>query len=358
MNRDLTAFIEHARTKGMDHATIRVLLLSAGWKEKDVAQALTEQALEMPVPVPPDTGGAREAFLHLLTFAAFYTSVIAAVVLFFQFINRLFPDPALPQYDLASSQDLSTIRWSVAVVIVAFPFFLWLSRLLLREMRAHPERSSSGVHRWLTYLTLLAASLALGGDVIALVFRFLEGELSIRFLLKVLVVLVIAGLSFAYYLLSLRMAPEKPETTTMHRSFFAAANVLVATALVWGFVLAGSPITERLRKFDDRRIEDLEVIQDEIVSICLGDERSRPPEERKLRRPIPRTLSELVEAARVRRPAIRDPETGEPYGYEVLGESGFRLCASFRFPRDEKYRVSWNHPAGRQCFEFDALRPE
>ena len=35
------------------------------------------------------------SFLHLLTFAAFYTSVIAVVVLLFHYIELLFPDPAM-----------------------------------------------------------------------------------------------------------------------------------------------------------------------------------------------------------------------------------------------------------------------
>jgi hypothetical protein len=56
----LATFIDHARGKDMDHATIRMLLLSAGWKERDVAPVLSAQALEHPVPTPPDVGGARE----------------------------------------------------------------------------------------------------------------------------------------------------------------------------------------------------------------------------------------------------------------------------------------------------------
>jgi hypothetical protein len=88
----LDAFIAHARSKDMDHATIRLLLLAAGWKERDVAQALAAQGLDMPVPVPPDSGGAREAFLHLLAFSSLYTTVISLIVLFFTYINRLFPD--------------------------------------------------------------------------------------------------------------------------------------------------------------------------------------------------------------------------------------------------------------------------
>lgn len=208
MESSLERFIAHAREKGMDHATIRMLLLSAGWKEKDIAQALTAESLTMPVPMPPDSGGAREAFLHLLAFASLYTTVISLVVLFFTYIDRLFPDPAFerPYYYDA---DLSTIRWSMAAIIVTFPIFLWVSRLLLREMRQSPERAWSAIRRWLTYLTLFIAAGALAGDFIALIYQLLEGELTIRFLLKVFVVFVLAGLTFTYYLLSLRSSSHE-----------------------------------------------------------------------------------------------------------------------------------------------------
>ncbi|TSC58993.1 MAG: hypothetical protein Greene041619_174 [Candidatus Peregrinibacteria bacterium Greene0416_19] len=210
MNQEITQFIAHARSKGMDHATIRMLLLSAGWKEKDIARAMTEETLDMPVPVPPDAGGAREAFFHLLMFATLYTTVVSVIILFFTFINRLFPDPAVdPAYSYNNQSNYSGIRWSLAAILVTYPLFLLLSRFLLKEMRVHPERAWSGIRRWLTYLTLFLTALAMIGDVITLIFYLLDGELSVRFLLKVLVVLAIAGLTFSYYFISLRTSPVK-----------------------------------------------------------------------------------------------------------------------------------------------------
>jgi hypothetical protein len=354
VSAELAAFIEHARQKGMDHATIRLLLLAAGWKEKDVIEALARTSLDLPIPPPPDRGGAREAFFLLLTFAALYAAVIAAVALLFACINRLLPDAAM--LERSGPWELTQIRWSLAFLIVSFPGFAWLTRLTLRELREHPERSWSGTRRWLTYLTMFLASIALGGDVITLVFRLLEGELSLRFVLKVVVVLAVAGLAFAYYLLSLRMPVARPETRRMHRGFAGAACGVVLLAVAWGFAAVGSPGTARLHRFDARRVDDLRTIRDEIGNICLGDQRFAAPDERRLLRPLPAALGEVAEAARHRRPSLHDPETGEPYAYEVLDASRFRLCATFRFARDEEQDPIWNHVAGRHCFEFDALR--
>ena len=355
MTNHLTEFVEHARKKGMDHQTIRMLLLSAGWKEKDIAQALTDQALDMPVPVPSDGGGAREAFFHLLTFASFYTTAISLLVLFFRYINRLFPDPALGNdYYYENSWDLSAIRWSIAALIVAFPLFVWLSRFLLKEMAENREKSWSPVRRWLTYLTLFVAASALMGDVITLVFALLEGELTIRFILKVLLVLIVAGGSFTYYFLSLKM-PVKKENALFHRLFAAGAGVMVLIAIVWGIVIAGSPQSERLRKFDEVKISDFRAIQSEISNITLGDTQYGDFADRRIVTPIPATLEDVVGKAEYQKPNIVDPQTGELYEYEVASESVYTLCATFNTVRDEQYDIFWNHPAGGHCYTFDVL---
>ncbi len=353
MNTSLTDFIAHARKKEMDHQTIRMLLLSAGWKEKDIASALTEQALDMPVPMPTDSGGAREAFFHLLTFASLYASVIALIVLFFTYINRLFPDAALGEGYYQS--DLSSIRWSMAAVIVAFPLFILLSRFLLKEMRTHPERAWSAIRRWLTYLTLFVAAMALLGDVITLVFRLLEGELTVRFLLKVLVVMIAAGMTFTYYFVSLKTSVADPHMKKFHRSFGIAATVIALIAVIWGITLAGSPIEERSRKFDDRRIEDIRAIQSEVLNIVLDKTRYEAIADRVVVNPIPATLEEVAAKATYEKLTILDPETGDPYGYQKVDDSHFRVCAVFNMIRDEQYEIFWNHAAGEKCFEFDVM---
>src|SRR3546814_19759405 len=89
----------------------------------------------------------------------------------------LFPDPTLCR-----------ARWSTATVIIAFPLFTLLARHLARETERQPVKRLSPVRRWLTYLTLFLAAVALICDVTTLVYNLLGGELSVRFVLKVLVV--------------------------------------------------------------------------------------------------------------------------------------------------------------------------
>jgi len=50
------------------------------------------------------------------------------------------------------------------------------------------------------------------GDFTYVVYSFLGGELTVRFVLKALVVAVIAGTAFGYYLWDLRANEREPET--------------------------------------------------------------------------------------------------------------------------------------------------
>ncbi|MHC4653043.1 MAG: DUF5671 domain-containing protein, partial [Planctomycetota bacterium] len=265
----LRSFIAHARGKGMGHETIRMLLLSAGWKERDIARAIGAEGLDEPIPVPPDTGGARDAFFHLLVFAGLYTLVISTAVLAFTFVNFWFPDPTLDPYASVALMR-TTVRWSLAAIIVAAPLFFWVSRLVLGEMRSHPEKQASGIRRWLTYLTLFVAAGVLVGDLITLVFRFLEGEITLRFLFKAAVVFLLAGLIFTYYSRSLRRPVT--EHGRLHRTFAAAAGVVVVPAFLYGLVLAGSPLVERQRKLDEQRVIDVRTIaQAAMEYVYQGD---------------------------------------------------------------------------------------
>src|SRR3990167_7244317 len=241
----LESFIAHARSKGMDHQTIRMLLLSAGWKEHDVAIAIGAEGLDVALPVPPDAGGARDAFFHLLAFAGLYTSVISFTILAFAYVNRWFPDAALERY-VTDESFRAGIRWPLAALIVSFPIFLWMSRLLLREMREHSEKQSSGVRRWLTYLTLFVAASVLMGDLITLVFSLLSGEVTIRFLLKVIIVFLVAGGVLTYYFYGLRKSVG--EQKNMHKIYGWTAIGVFGLTVVYGFFMAGSPGTERQRR--------------------------------------------------------------------------------------------------------------
>lgn len=339
----------------MDTQTIRILLLSAGWKERQISEALASETLDVPVPLPPDTGSAKDAFFHLLTFTTLYASVASLIVLAFQYIDLLLPDPALFSYSYDSSS--TTIRWFMAVLLISSPLFLVLSRLLVRSGIRTPEKLHSGVRKWLTYLTLFVTACAVIGDSIALLFSLLQGNLTLPFLCKSLAVFALTAGPFAYYFYTLKISPETYASTPAHRAGFFATLCVVLTMAIVGFALAGGPGYARLRELDEARVTDLRTIQRHIVEMVYGT--SSPiitTKYTKLPSPLPTDLLLVQQASKTEKLRIEDPVSAMPYRYTVAGTT-YSLCAVFDLPRDESYDVGWNHPAGEHCFSFDGLNP-
>jgi hypothetical protein len=208
MDENLARFIDHARQKGMDHATIFLLLRSSGWKEREIAEAFAARELGKPIPERTGVGSARDAFFHLLAFTALYAWAISLVFLFFTYIDLAFPDLATRTGTYAFEAMLSSIRASLATLIVSYPLFVLVWWFLLREVRMYPEKAKSGIRRWLTFLSLFVGAVTIMTDVIIVVYYAVEGELTVRFLLKVVVLFIIAGALFVYLALTLRSEGE------------------------------------------------------------------------------------------------------------------------------------------------------
>ncbi|MEP6593393.1 MAG: DUF5671 domain-containing protein, partial [Acidobacteriota bacterium] len=120
----------------------------------------------------------------------------------FQFVNRALPDPASP---VGEAELRESIRFAISAVIVALPVFLFVFKVTNRAAERDPTERVSPVRRWLTYLTLFITACVLIGDVTTLIYSLLGGELTARFVLKVLIVGVLAGMVFGYYLSDLRL---------------------------------------------------------------------------------------------------------------------------------------------------------
>ena len=209
---ELGSFVKEALARGASREQVEDVLLRAGWTAQQVRAALAGYAavdFVIPVPRPRPYLSARDAFMYLVLFSTLYVSAYHLGSLVFTFIERAFPDAAATANEYVVDYTRQRMRWSLASLIVAFPVFVAVSRSLDREIRGDPTKRSSMVRRWLTYLTLFLAAIALVADVISLVYYFLGGELTTRFLLKVATVAAIAGASFWYYLSDLR--PEERE---------------------------------------------------------------------------------------------------------------------------------------------------
>ena len=204
---DLDGFIRAAKGRDVPDDALVALLRQNGWSERRVYGRLTAyygESLGIAPPVRSSRGEyANEAFLYLLNFITLGFWVVAIGQIFCALIARWAPDPAHPVYSSSLVHDVS---WQLATVIVAFPCFTVVGRLIAAELRRRPDAADSGVRAWLTYIALVIAGLVTLSDTIWFVGGFFRGELTLQFVLNTVVVVGLGGGVFAYYLRTLRPA--------------------------------------------------------------------------------------------------------------------------------------------------------
>jgi hypothetical protein len=197
----LDTFVREALNRGQSREKIAAALVAAGWTQKEVDAALNGYAvtdLGMAVPRPTPYVSAREAFLYLVLFILLGVVAWNLGSLLFSLIDFAIYDELDSDYSFYSRDN--QIRSAIAGLVVGTPLFAWLALHVRKQRRTNPAMQRSRVRKWLTYITLIVASCTLIGDAIALVYNFLSGDLSTRLILKLLVIAVLAGGVFLYFI--------------------------------------------------------------------------------------------------------------------------------------------------------------
>ncbi len=293
----------------------------------------------------------RDVFLHLLVVVTLYWSAVSFITLAWQYINYFFPD-ILNYYPGSFS---GPMRFATASLIIVFPVFILISWFLNKIYKKESQVRESKIRKWLIYLTLFIASLVIIGDLITVINTFLGGEITTRFVLKALSVLLVAGVVFGYYLNDVRR-----ETPTKSAKYFAwSTSTIVLIAVIGAFFIVGSPATARLIQLDQQKISDLQNIQYQIVNYWQGKEK------------LPADLSGLSDPISGFKVPVdpQNKEEGFNYEYNIkdVTNLSFELCATFNKNSTDQYgrynkgqsigypvkgqMENWQHSAGRFCFE-------
>ena len=204
-SENLADFVGEALRAGHDRATIAEELKSAGWSATEIASALHAWAatdFRPPVPRPRATVSAREAFSYGLLFIALLVTTFGIIDLGFDLIDRWIVTP-----DDTASRTTMGIRWSISYLAVFFPLFLILGQRIERRTGTDASRRRSPVRKWFGYIALFLAVMALLGDLVSVIYAFLNGSVTSRFLAKTVLVAVTASAVVVY----IRRMTEDPQ---------------------------------------------------------------------------------------------------------------------------------------------------
>jgi len=291
---------------------------------------------------------AKNFVLQLGSVITLYLSISFLIVLLFSIINLILPDAVENYYQVESNS--SGVRLGIAMLIVFFPTYLILTRKI-NVIRRHEDNTTYlGLTKWLMYLSLLIGGGVILGDLVALILTFLEGELTMRFLLKAAVLFLVVGGAFYYYLQDARgfwLSREKAS-----KGYALGMTIVVGLSLITGFFYSETPAYIREVRLDEEQITNLQDIQFKIENFLEINGTSS----------LPATLEEFYNYF----PVPAAPEDREAYSYEITS-TGFKLCATFSSdstdnsgmsyerPFDSTYPIknaeNWDYKQERYCFE-------
>jgi hypothetical protein len=289
----------------------------------------------------------KDFFLWAGVIIALYGS-IASFALLFEYINYAFPD-ALANY---SDPYGGPIRIAMAAVIVLVPTLVVLLRIIRGSIEQEPGKANIWVRRWALGLTLFIATVTILIDLITLINTFLGGEITTRFELKVLIVLLIAAGVFMHFLADM----WGYWITNPRKAISVGVGVIVLSiaVIVSGFFIIGSPTHVRMLRYDAQKVSDLQSIQYQVVNYW------------QTKRALPADLSTTVDTLSNQAVPL-DPQSNGAYEYKATGPLSFQLCATFNAPTpdtagrdatsDMPYTTaggvneSWQHGAGKTCFD-------
>ncbi len=293
---------------------------------------------------------AREFFLWAGIVLSLYASVSALLVIVFTTLDKVFPDSLDGGY--FSAGGIGALSVPISIVIILFPIFTLLTVFANRIFRKSPERAALGFRKFVIWLTLFLAAALVATDLITLVHYFLSGEITTRFLLKVLVILVTAGLVGWYFIHDLKR--DVAVHTNYGMYFGITAWALVVLSFVFAFATFGSPQSQRSLTLDTMRVSALQEVERNVASYWQDHGK------------MPRTLAEMSGYG-----TPRDPEaaSGKVLEYSFLHDTTYTVCATFSaassldetkssyiydsrdsFLPPDFTGDAWTHPAGHACF--------
>ncbi len=284
---------------------------------------------------------ARDVFLYLFVTAALYAVAVSAISLLFQYVNHFFPEPFGWR-----GQVEQMLRVALSVLVIVTPSYVWAMRFLNKDLLSNPGKYHLGIRRWLVHLTLFASGVTIIIDLVTLVYNFLGGELTARFLLKILAVLIVAAVVFCYYIWDLR---REAEALPQKMVWLARAVLVVLAGCVIGaFFIMESPKEQRARRLDEQRVTDLWTTQNIVESYWWQNGK----------------LPETLETATDIETLPKDPDAGVVYEYQSISKDDYVLCATFALKGNDDAvgvippkvvgappsRDFLSHKEGRDCF--------
>lgn len=289
---------------------------------------------------------ALAAFMYLLSFVALGFTAFAIGNILFLLINKYIADP-FAEYDYWG---LDSVKFSIASLIITTPVYIVLTNLIQKYTQNGRINLKSQIRKWLSYVIILITSVTIIGELIALIVNFLDGEITLRSFSKLMVVVGISVLIMLYHIFDTKRH-EIPKKNTLRLVFNLVIIPLSIITLGLGIFMMEPPSQARYRKIDEKTLEKLESVKNNITYY------------HKYEKNLPTNLETLKSYGEYGYyyENYNTIDKDHQIQYNITEGNSFELCADFYLDSEaiQKYsnsylKDSYQHDNGYQCFEFNA----
>ena len=260
----------------------------------------------------PRSNAAKFVFFYLIHLVSLGFMTVSFGIILFQIINKNIAD-VITAY--SGSYDENALKFAISALLVSTPIFYVISSFIQKSLFKGELKKDSGIRRWLTYLILFVSFCIFIGWLIAFVNNFLNGELTMKFILKTLSVLVIAAAVFGFYLYDIRRAAVENVKDKVLKIFFIAALSVTVIVFVASFFVAESPAQARDRKLDEEVINNFYNIDLALTNIIAK------------RQKLPADFAAMqADCTYLTADNLKDSQTGQAFVYNVTGRQPIKFA--------------------------------
>ncbi len=177
----------------------------------------------------PQNNAAKYAFFYMLSLVALIFMAMSTGMIIFQIINKKIIDAA---GTLPGMFDEGAMKFAISAIIIAAPIYYIMTWQINKNLLSGKLDKEAGVRKWLTHFILFVSSVVMIGWFIAIVYNFLEGELTLKFILRAATAIFIAAAIFSYYLYDTKREIITGAKSKILRAYFYGSLVLVLAAFI------------------------------------------------------------------------------------------------------------------------------
>lgn len=297
---------------------------------------------------------AKFAFFYMLSLVALVFMSVSTGMIIFQIINKYITDfvDAINQYN-GGAYSLDQLKFAISALIISAPIYYLTAWQIFKNLFSGELDKNSNVRKWLTYFILLITSVEMIGWMIAVINNFLNGEFTLKFILKAITALGISIIIFTFYLHDIKREEFVGKKDKITKLYLCGSLALIIIAFIASLFAVETPTQARNRKLDEAIISDFNNISTAIENYYQDNKK------------LPNNLNGLKEDSNfLTGDDIKDPIDGQEYEYKIIDDKTYELCAAFRISnKDESeikneysapayiYSEFYLHDSGYQCLK-------